>query len=335
VHLFGLAGVSTIAWCGVYMFIRRFLMMVSLLFSLTLAVGLALQVRRSVESLPGWLWYSPVAVIPLAFVFNIPLIIWPAGPSIHPELNSLPCFSGQYTFEIEVVVIFFLLAVLHVTIVAQAWNSAPHSVTRRSMLNASRYIVSFFVTYIVHVAYHVWFWIDPDARGKCSYHVMRIAGATLSYLNGFFNFLAFWIHVRRMQSRRRLAASVAFRDADMLEETKEIPHGEECRKSVPKNQRSHRPPSSCNLFADVNSAGSLPGSKGSLGTENESELGDFLAELYADRSASARTSKDVITEDNSCDRINSTKSDGFCDEESPKPCLLHSSWPRAWSPADK
>lgn len=229
--------------CRTFIFVQRSLVMLTTLDALALAVGMVLQLHSRNKHIPRILWVAPWLAVPLSIVMELGYLITEEVTEDH-DFAEL-CYSnglGSHLYIFEVSTIFVITVILHVVVIGQAWRTAPRSVARRSVWSASRYVLAFFLTHVLHVGYKIWLWVDEAALGSCSFEVLRVIGNICLNLNGFFNFLAFWIHARRIARSQTATVNghVNFHTEGSLTETLEIPHGEEARRSHKINRDKFR-----------------------------------------------------------------------------------------------
>lgn len=203
----------SLSWCAAYVFIDKWLMMISVLLSLTLAVGLLARLRR--KPLPSVLWHTWWLTPLGSFLLNIGYIVWPGH--LDRTFSEL-CVSHRNASTVnavEMLLLFICIVILHITVVAQAFGSAPHSVIRRAVFNASKYFLSFLLTYALYVVYYFWRAVDPsmdtNEQASCMGYNIRNWSQVLSQLNGLFNAMAFCIFLCKMRDNQREGLIVAFR----------------------------------------------------------------------------------------------------------------------------
>lgn len=278
--------------CNALFFLQRALVMLTTLDALALAVGMVLQLCRGATRIPRLLWWAPWLAMPLSVAMSLVYLL--VEDVVQDENFMELCYSnglGSHVYIVEVSAIFAITVVLHVFVIGQAWQTAPRSVSRRSVANACRYLLALFLTHVLHVFYKIWLWTDRAPFGSCGFEILRVVGNMCLNLNGFFNFLAFWIHARRVARRRnaKVGAHVHFRGDGSLREECQIPYGEEARKSNPIQRHS------------MEAQDWL-----------EDELGHCLGDLYS--TGNATTDTDMFTTETDAEYSSTngvTSSDGF------------------------
>lgn len=220
--------------CIVYIFVQRFLIMLTTLDALVLALGMILQLHGTQRHVPRALWWAPWLAIPTAMAMESVYIL--RRESTLEDWNFLEvCISngiGTYVYISEVASIMVITVILHIVVIGHAWRTAPRSVARRSVASASRYFLAFFMTHVLTLSYKIWWWMDPAALGGCRFESLRVVANICLDSNGLFNFLAFWIHARRVarSQKSNTNAHVNFHGTASLQEELEIPYGESARK---------------------------------------------------------------------------------------------------------
>lgn len=277
--------------CTFYMFVQRVLIMLTTLDALALAFGMVMQLNGR-RSIPWVLWQSPFIIVPLSVLMELVYLLAPDDVQKDLDFVELCLSNGpaSHVYIFEVSSIFLATVVLHIVVIKQAWRTAPRSVTRRSVWSASRYLLAFFATHVLHVGYKIWLWRDPEALGQCGFEITRVVGNMSLNLNGFYNFLAFWIHARRVARAKnaKAEAHVNFRGEQSLAEELEIPHGEEHRRSV----AIKRDPTKVKEWLT-------------------DELGSCLGDLYT---SSQSTTADELTTEMDSEYTRTQSSDGFIDD---------------------
>jgi hypothetical protein len=223
--LFRLEHMSDLA-CAADCFVTKFLLMVSVSGSFALAVTLLLQVKRLPT--PRWLRWAPLLALPVSVVLSLPTLIWPANSGNHFGVLCFMPPEASLASAIEITIIAIAFIVIHVVVLAHGAQSRPHSITRRSVAHASRYLFAFLLTYTLYVVYHmakIFARSLEDLHDSCIFRWLRLVAFALRSMNGVFNLWAFLVHCRRMQMTRCSKQAVSFRGAGSLVEVKEIPRG--------------------------------------------------------------------------------------------------------------
>lgn len=204
------SGVRHFTKCHWYVTMERFLLILSILFSLSFGLGLVFELQRI--RTPGVLRKVDYLAPCLAIVLNIVYIL-DYKSNIHViEGDAEVCGStglASEVYVVEVTTIFVSVSALHGIVLLQAWGSAPRSVARRSARSAARYLLAFFSTHTLYVIKKIWLWYLPDYPATCHWDLFRLTTRFMLNLNGFFNFLAFAGHVWYIHSRSRRTSALA------------------------------------------------------------------------------------------------------------------------------
>lgn len=180
--------------CLTYLFVLRSLQMTSVLSSVHMAMGFLAALSRR-ERFLRCLSKSQLAIIPVAFAFNLSYIARPA----EYENELAYCVSrspSEEIFAFQICTSFITIATIHV-VAMRAWlRGVPQDIARRSIQRVSNYLAAFLLSWVVFIAGVLVIaltggWDYHWSNDKSWWFNLR---DTLSSLNGAFNACIYTVH---------------------------------------------------------------------------------------------------------------------------------------------
>lgn len=207
-------------WCTTFATVRWFFFILSALVAASISLGVLSALHRWTSCVSMIRFAVPLATV-LAAVATLPAVFGTCtlGYDCYPVASCVAekvCIfdsTTQYVFSAELLAIFLFTVVAHLWTLQTSRKFIPNSVVRRSVRIAFRYHCAFWASFGLYVI--VTFLPDEPVPARPGLMDIFVTLAwRLLMLNGFFNFVAFRLHLRDAAAhpRSRLDQSVAFQE---------------------------------------------------------------------------------------------------------------------------